>query len=100
MGDARRGAWRARSGAFELDAHAQVTEAARFEATRRTGLDDAAVARTRCIDGAREAPPDRNVERAAPRAAVAHEAPTRRTPVELGVARQEHLAHTRVVLLE
>ena len=77
-----------------------MPEASRFKATRRPGLDEAAVFRTPLVDGAGVTIRDRNIERAAPMTRVLNEAPTRRTMVEHRVFGQQIRAETIVVALQ
>ena len=77
-----------------------MPEASRFKATRRPGLDEAAVFRTSLVDGARETIRDRNIERAAPMTRVLNEAPPRWAMVEHRVFGQQIRAKTLVVALK
>src|SRR5580658_4077079 len=68
----------------EADARAQVAEASGLEACGRAGLDHTAIVGPHVVNGAREAPGHRHVERRAPVARVLEKPPLRRVRVEDG----------------
>jgi hypothetical protein len=69
-----------------------VAQAARLEARRGAGLDDAAVIRADLVDAAGKAAGDRYVQGSAPLARVSEEAPPRRAIVEDGQAAEDFFA--------
>jgi hypothetical protein len=77
-----------------------MTEASRFEATRRAGLHDATIFGANGVHGARKKSWLGYVERPATVSRILHETPTGRRVIFIRVDCKHFFSHTRVVALE
>src|SRR4051794_40088237 len=91
---------RSNGDALERNARPEVAEPPRLETRGRARLDDAAVVRAVLVDRTRVSARRRYVETRATFSRVLHESEARRLRFEVGVEREEPLAHARLVAFE